>query len=538
MLSGEWIPRMVDRKSFNIQHLAFNIPVLFMLIATVAAANELSVDKRSLQLDDTITITITLEDSFAKVDTLRVPLKNLVIDGGPAVSSQFEWINGRTSRRKVFRYTAHPTASGSALVGPLTLHGSDGQVETLAPISIQVLPDPAAGTNDPLKIIHEMLATNREPIFLVAQADKTSVFTGEEVVVSWTLYNGASVQQYGIGEIPKLEDFWTEELHTNGDQPQQVVLGGVVLQKVAVRRAAIFPLRSGRLIVGSMGINASMMKRMSGGDPFGLFEGVVVDVHRRSAPLVIDVRPLPPGAAVAAVGDVTLQCGTPMQRNGGPLSLDVTMSGRANLRAATPPEWQTPMDGTVQINAGKVIVDRSRGDATMTRNWRYLVFPAHSGAFTLPALAATVLTPAGTRRQLRCEAKTLNVQAASVEDRRPHVSSQTRHVNVKSLLPWIAGGVAILLVLLLTIPRVRRSRRLRSEVRLLVQASPEETRAAVDAHLRGRAIDPVALLQERSDRGDAYRSLRSLLDAAQRDRFEATPREIADRIRDVLAAAA
>jgi len=382
------------------------------------------------------------------------------------------------------------------------------------------------------------VATNREPIFLVAQADKTSVYTGEEVVVTWTLYNGASVQQYAIGEIPKLEDFWTEELHTNGDQPQQVVLGGVVLQRVAVRRAALFPLRSGPLLVGSMGIDASMMKRMSGGDPFGLFEGIVTDVHRRSAPLAIEVRPMPPGAAIAAVGDATLQCGAPMQRNGGPLSMDVTLSGRANLRAATPPQWQTPIAGTVQINSGRVVVDRSRGDATMTRNWRYLIFPAHSGAFTVPMLAATVLTPMGTRKQLRCEAQTLNVEAASAEDRRPRLSSKARRFDAAAILPWAAGALAILLLVALTIPRLRRSRRLRSEVRLLVQPSPDATRAAVDDHLLQRGIDPVALLRERSDRGDAYRSLRSLLDAAKRDRFETTPREIADRIRDVLAAAA
>ena len=291
-------------------------------------------------------------------------------------------------------------------------------------------------------------------------------------------------------------------------------------------------------MVGSMGINASMMKRMSGGDPFGLFEGVVIDVHRRSAPLAIEVRPLPAGAAVATVGDVTLQCGAPTQRNGGPLSMDVTMSGRANLRAATPPKWQTPIDGTEQINAGRVLVDRSRGDATMTRHWRFLIFPAHDGAFTLPTLAASVLTPMGTRKQLRCEAQTLTVQAASVEDRRPRLSAKTRQVDAASLLPWLAGAVAIFLVVALTIPRVHRSRRLRSEVQRLVQPSLDETRAAVDDHLLRQGIDPVKLLQERSDRGDAYRSLRSLLDAAQRDRFETTPREIADRIRDVLSAAA
>jgi len=64
-------------------------------------ANELSVDKRVMQLDDTITITVTLEDAFASIDAIRIPLRNLAIDGQPSVSSEFDFINGQTSRRKI-----------------------------------------------------------------------------------------------------------------------------------------------------------------------------------------------------------------------------------------------------------------------------------------------------------------------------------------------------------------------------------------------------------------------------------------------------
>src|SRR5260370_31641958 len=106
-----------------------------------------------MQLDDTVTITVTLEDAFASVDSVRIPLRNLAIDGQPSVSSEFDFINGHASRHKTFRYTAHATMAGGALVGPIILHGAGGQVETLAPIAIQVLPDAAAGSNDPLKIL-------------------------------------------------------------------------------------------------------------------------------------------------------------------------------------------------------------------------------------------------------------------------------------------------------------------------------------------------------------------------------------------------
>src|SRR5437868_4843814 len=95
--------------------------------------------------------------------------------------------------------------------------------------------------------------------------------------------------------------------------------------------------RSRSFIVPPLGVNASILKRVGSRGPFGLFEGMEVDVHRRSAPLTVHARPLPPGPPVSAVGDaLAMRCGMPLQRNGGPVAIDVAMSGRANLRAVSP----------------------------------------------------------------------------------------------------------------------------------------------------------------------------------------------------------
>jgi len=525
-------------KRFEVRHL---LVILFFILTSnleprTLFANELSVDKRVLQLDDTLTITVTLEDAFASIDSVRLPLKNLSIDGQPSVSSEFNFINGETSRRKTFRYTAHATAPGGAMVGPITLHGKGGQVETLAPIAIQVLPDASAGSNDPAKILRDMIATNRDPIFLVASADKESAFEGEEVIVTWTLYNAASVQQYAIGEIPKLEDFWTEELDVHGEQPEQVLIGGMVLEKLPIRRVALFPLRPGSLTVPAMGVNASIMKRIRTGSPFDLFEGMEVDVHRRSAPLNIHARPIPNGAPVAAVGDVTMRCGMPVQRNGGPVALTVTLTGRANLRGAEPPRFQKPPKGSVQIIDQSLSVDRRRGDAMMTRRWQYVIFPPESGSFVVPAITSTVLTEAGTRQVLRCEATTLPVRAASPDEPPPQLAKRRRPADVRRIAMIVLAAIVALSLAGLAVLRARRSRHIRDEVRRLVRATPPETRAAVDEYLNWRGIDPSALMREPSERGDAYRSLRSLLDALERDRIVAGEREVARRVRDLVTA--
>jgi hypothetical protein len=512
-----------------------NIAFLLFLLALPAAASDLQVDKRTLSTDDTVTITLTLTDAFASAENLQLPLQNLVIDGSPSVSSEFSWINGQSSRRKVLRYVARPIHPGAALVGPLTLHGADGEVETLAPLSIQVLPDLAAGTNDPIRILHELVATGRDPIFIVADADKSSVFTGEQVIVTWTIYNAANVQQHGISRMPKLADFWVEELDIRGQTPQQLFVGGVAMQKLVIRRVALFPLHNGSLAVDPLAIEAQIMKPL-GSNLLRLFEGSVVDVSRRSSPLPIEARPIPAGPPVAAVGDISLQCQTPVQKNGGPVAVDVIMTGAANLRAAPPPSFAQPVDGSVQIAEGTVSVQR-RDEAVMTRRWRFLIFPNSTGMFVIPPLTAHTLTPAGVRHELRCEQRALMVQAAgaAMQSHTPPAPGSAPVEAARQSLPFIAIAAALLILLAIVWPRIARARAIRRDTRALVRETPAETRIAVDEWLSTRGIDPVALLRETSDRGDAYRALRSLLDAAERDRLIAEPEDVRGRVRDLVA---
>jgi hypothetical protein len=513
------------------------IALLVFVIALPLCANDIQVDKRTLAIDDSVTITVTLTDAFASADNLQIPLQNLVIDGSPSVSSEFAWINGQSSRRKIFRYSAHPAGPGPALIGPLTLRGDKGEVETLAPVAIQVLPDSASGSNDPQKILHELMATGRDPFFIVADADKSSVFVGEQVIVTWTLYNAANVQQEAIEQLPKLAGFWVEELDVRGQTPQQVVIGGMVLQKLIVRRVALFPLRSGALIVDPMSVEAQIMKRSDIGNPFGMFEGTVIDIHRLSSSLTIEARPLPAGPPVSAVGDVSLKCLTPVQKNGGPVSIDVIVSGPANLRAAPPPAFAEPLEGSMQITEGGASVDR-HDEALMTRRWRFLIFPARSGVFAVPPLTMPILSSAGLRRELRCERRALVVEAADATAGQPHAPPANGDARVEAArrsLPLIGIVAGILIAIAIVWPRLSRASSVRRETKSLVRGTPSEVRIAVDEWLSAHGVDGTGLLRETSERGDAYRALRSLLDAAERDRFVVEPGELRGRVRDLVA---
>jgi hypothetical protein len=513
--------------------------IALLVFATTLSANELTVDKKALQLDDSVEITLALEGSFASLDPPKLPVQNLVIDGSPSVSAEFQWINGVTSRRRVFHYNAHPNAPGAARVGPLTLRDAAGVQLTLPAVTLYVAAGIATDSVDPIRIMRELLATEREPIFILATADKRDVYEGEEILVTWTLYAAANVQQYSLGNIPKLEDFWTEEMQVRTEQPEQVMLGEVPAQRLVVRRAALFPLRSGTLTVGPMTVHASVMKRMNRGDPFGMFEGVMSDVNRRSPPITIDVKPLPPGPPVIAVTNtLNLLCTGPAHKGGGPAFFDVTMSGRANLRAAEPPLLPAGVRGSVQIvNRGTAMVYPVSRDVWMTRRWRYLIFPSESGTLKIPVLSAAYLTPAGERREARCEAKTLEVSSASPAAGGA-AAPPVRRLPSRRVVEPIMAVVALVVLILALLPRFRRQSRLRRAVAELVHETPGETRDAVERDLSVRGIEPSQLIRETSDRGDAFRAFRSLVDAAEHDRIPATKRDISHRVRDLLVAIA
>jgi hypothetical protein len=520
--------------------LHFACCILHFAAATALVANDLTVDRRSVRLDESITIIVSLEDAFATVDNVNVPMRNLLIEGAPSVSSEFSWINGSVVRRKVFRFTARPLQPGAALVGPLVLVGEGGQRETLPPVSLQVVPDAAAGTNDALTILRELVATNRELFFVAAEVDNTSAVVGEQVVVTWYLYNAARVQRWQITRVPKLPDFWSEEIDVRKESGSQVLVGNQPMEKIALRRVAIFPLHSGALAIGSMEVGAEVLRR--GDDsPFGIFEGSLVDVRFPSASVTIDVHPLPADASAAdIIGDATLECTTPIQRAGGPVTLRATLRGRANLRTAAPPRFVKALAGESEVQQVSLNVERARDGVSMTRRWSYVIFPAASGTMTIPPLTSTVFNPRTKRREeLRCAAATLEVQQAS------ETSANIEHApaplsvrrNWRAMLPWI-GMIAVALIAILTIiPRVRRAIARRRVVRALTaDLAPSRVREAVHELLAKRGIEPAAIAREASDRGDAYRALRSLLDAVEHDRaleLDAAD-DIERRVRDLV----
>ncbi|HEX7706190.1 MAG TPA: BatD family protein [Thermoanaerobaculia bacterium] len=496
-------------------------------------ANELIVESRSIGMHDLLAITVSVEGAYAEVDGIDIPLRNLSLVGEPWVSSEFAWINGRVSRRKTFRYRARPLAPGAARVGPVVLRAADGQQETLAAVDVRVMPDRTSPSNDPAIIAQQLEAANRPLFFIVAEADRTEAFVGEQVLITLAVYNAATVQQWQVVETPKMPGFWVEEIDTRGAKPESVYVGDRVMQRIVVRRIAAFPLRSGAYDIGGTTIEAAVMQGSRSG-PFSIFEGNLVEITFTSSPISIDVKPLPAGPEVDATGDLSMRCGQPLQQSGGPVVVEVSLTGTGNLRAAKVPRFDAELAGTLEIEGGEVSVSRTDVPVTMSRQWRYLIFPKASGTLQIPPLSMRIFDPVrGERRELRCG--TSFVHAAAV-DGALKSAAPDGGVPLRRTFrwEWLAAIALLAVAAAVGLPRLARESRLRAEARRIVKgATPAQIRVTLEARLPAPAA---TLMAEQSDRGDAWRALRSLVDAAERDRDIAVDgeREIERRVREVL----
>lgn len=502
--------------------------VLLFAAPGAFAANQLIVDARTLRPTDMATVTVMLEGEFAEVESVSPPLQNLTIVGEPWVSSEFAFLNGRVSRRKVFRFRVRPVAPGRAMVGPMVLRGDAGGTDTLPQVVLTVEPFRGLGSNDPESLLRDLTSSGRDALFVAAEVERNEVFVGEPVRVTWFLYNGVTIQEWQVTDVPKLRDFWAEEIPVRNEPAERVFVRQRLLQRVPVRRVVLYPLRSGTLRVDGMTIEAQFLRPVR--NPFW-YEGEMARTTFFSAPITIAAKPLPPGPPVDAVGDLRLECEQPRQVNAGPVVIDVTLGGEANLRGVPAPRFAETIAGEVQVEAGQVTASREELSVAMSRRWRYLVFPSKEGLLYVPPLTLRTFVPStGTRKELQCSAATIEAQAMAMPVT-PAPGGQTAPNARRALLPWVLGGTFALLFAAAAIPRLLRERAFRREVRAIVEGRPAaEIREAVDARVSPR------VMTEASDRGEAYRSLRSLLDAAERERDIAanSEGEIERRVRELL----
>ena len=247
-----------------------------------------------------------------------------------------------------------------------------------------------------------------EDVNLRASVNKNSVYEGEEILLTYTIFTNVGIRDLNIYSKTSSQGFWSEEIRGQFPAVQQ---GRGVSQ--ALSKSLIYPQRSGRLAIDPLEIEvvAQVVTRPSRSrdpfadffnDPFGSFFGTSVQQVKKtlsSNRININVKPLPtqgkPKSFRGNVGRFTFNSKidkTTLKANEA-LTISVTIGGRGNLRHIETPEVLFPADFEVYAPIETENIQVGVGGMTGNKTFEFLAIPRTQGSYIIPPIEFSYFDP-------------------------------------------------------------------------------------------------------------------------------------------------
>ncbi len=303
---------------------------------------------------------------------------------GTSRSSEVRLVGTDVTRRTIFRYTLRPRGGGTLRIGPIRVR-IDGVEHVTAPTRLRVVDGADLGP------LEEPGPGSPPAIFAVTRVDQRSVWTGEQLTLTFAFYHDPRVP---LGESPDYDPpdtpgFWRVELD---DQPDVAIerIGGRTYH-VQRFRYALFPLREGELTIGPATVRVVEPDADRWWTP-GRSRAIETE------PLRIEVRPLPegaPGGYDGAVGRFRLTGSVERRRApaGTPLELELVVEGSGNPTAVPPPDlppWPEVAVDSPSVDATTDVDGATVGGRT---TFRFLLTPRRSGELDLGSARLAYFDP-------------------------------------------------------------------------------------------------------------------------------------------------
>lgn len=460
------------------------LPALLLLQGFYAVAQNVvftaTTSSAKMGLKDQIELSYTIRDA-ENLQTLNPgQLKDFQIVGGPfqQQSSNISVSGGRTvqSTSITITYVIQPLRTGNLQIQPGIAKDAEGHSYQSNALNVQVVPGSLAVAHqrqqapsdpwdyDPFAALmrqqmqaqqnmrQQMAARQQQQqrpqamagapaqgatkadlskdIFIRVILDKPSVRVGEQVTATYKLYSRIPMQ-VAISKLPSLNGFWTQDFELPKQQaPQEEILEGKKYQTFVLKKSALFPQQTGKLILDQAEAEGTarivqqvrqrnpfadmfddpVFRQMMGGslsmnDPFfndDMFSGMAyqdVPVHLKSVPVTVNVTALPAKDAAAdfggAVGNFTVSA--KMDKNSlttdEAATLTFTINGSGNLKLIQTPKLQLP-NGLDTYDPQ--VIDTITGRSTTISGSKiisYSITPRTPGDYTVPSIPFTYYNP-------------------------------------------------------------------------------------------------------------------------------------------------
>jgi len=393
------------------------------LVAEAQDVNvEASVNATEVGDQEALTLTVTISGSDGTgVQTPDPPeTEGLALtQRNPGTRRNVSIVNGRVTQSFGFTWMLRPIAEGKARILPMTVRVGNQTFQT-DPIEITVVPqsqrparrspvqDPFSPFQQPAPDPEPPPAPSDRDIFIQVVPATASVWQHEQVVVDYQLFfrEGIQLRQSRLTDSWDANGFWREELEVDTRPiPRTVVRNGLRYNVITLKRAAVFPTRSGTLSIDPLRIESEAMLPFGRRDPFqSLFSmrSRFTPIELASPEVNITARPLPDGAPEpfsGAVGSFRMDAGLNRSRvqTGDGITLRVMIEGEGNLATLEAPRVDLPASIEVLGPTSTVRLDRTGDRVSGAKVFEWILIPRARGSYTIPSIDFSWFNPATAR---------------------------------------------------------------------------------------------------------------------------------------------
>ena len=419
--------------------------LLLLMLAGQAQAEAFfaSVDRTRLSEGETVVLTLESTDPtrFGRPDLS--PLERDFEILGSRQVNRLSSIGDTPRASTRWILTLQPRRSGEVTIPAIRLEDA----ETL-PIVLNVEEAVSAGDGDRLA-----------PVFIDASLDQPSVYVQAQAILTLRIYHSVSMYDDSSLTPLRIADARIEQL--GEPRTYEKSIGGV-LHGVIELQYAIYPQRSGELLIPGQTFSATLVDRSRNNDflPFGPRTGKVTRVKSPDIPLQVKAKPAdyPPDAPwlpARALGLAETWNPQPQQSQvGDSLTRSLILKVDGLSSAQLPPLPATQVEGLRRYPDQPQMNDqKSENGIIGTREEREALVPSRAGSFDLPPLEVLWWnTQTDTLERTTLAARTLQVaeNPQLQNDEQPNTPMVTTQViEGPELWPWQLACAVLSLTTLL-----------------------------------------------------------------------------------------
>lgn len=305
--------------------------------------------------------------------------------------SETNIVNNKVSRSIAFIFSVKPKSVGTFTIPPakVTINGNELKSDE---ITIKVVDQSQAD-----KGVYDQIAEN---LFIKAYISKSTVYTGEQVKVTFKLFKVANmpIAELEYKTIPEYDGFWKEVLIDKQKfQFQDEVVDGIRYQTGILESVILFPQKSGEIIIDPYVLHTKIpvQSRRSGypsifDNFFGSYK--YYDYDLKAPSLKLTVKDLPAGKPKgysSLVGKFNFDAAltaTEVEVDDA-VTLNITVEGQGNLKLLEPYNIELPTGIEDYPSKTHDKISAASGVLSGSRRFELLMFPRREGIFKLPPVS-------------------------------------------------------------------------------------------------------------------------------------------------------